>query len=277
MPSKNEESSGEKLIYWERQGIDRLCGLYCVNSILQGPFYNEVQLAQIAIELDNQEKNLMMELGTETEDFLKYMAEDSMNVAEDGNYSIQVVSEALKRIAKLEIDLVDVKKTLYGGSNAVNFDEEKAFICNSSTHWFGLRKIEGVWYDLNSTNKYPELMDQPRIMDFLDNCLNFGYLLFAVRGQFPDVNKDLFIANGYNPHQMWFKPDFLMDIHKAVEPKKPTGGQKVSLDDKVKNYDAIVPGQHVIPAPAINISKTAVEEKLAKMTEEFDYNLQLED
>lgn len=27
------------------------------------------------------------------------------------------------------------------------------FICNSSDHWFSLRKIDGIWYNLNSTNK----------------------------------------------------------------------------------------------------------------------------
>lgn len=32
----------------------------------------------------------MMEMGTDTTDFLKYMAEDSGNVADSGDYSVQV-------------------------------------------------------------------------------------------------------------------------------------------------------------------------------------------
>jgi Ataxin-3 len=31
--------------------------------------------------------------------------------------------------------------------------KRQGFICNSSDHWFSLRKIDGVWYNLNSTNK----------------------------------------------------------------------------------------------------------------------------
>jgi ataxin-3 len=27
------------------------------------------------------------------------------------------------------------------------------FICNSQAHWFTIRKIDNVWYNLNSTNK----------------------------------------------------------------------------------------------------------------------------
>ena len=30
-------------IYWEKQGTDRLCGVHCINSLLQGPFYDEVK------------------------------------------------------------------------------------------------------------------------------------------------------------------------------------------------------------------------------------------
>ena len=39
---KDDINIQNELIYWEKQGIDRLCGLHCVNAILQGSFYNEV-------------------------------------------------------------------------------------------------------------------------------------------------------------------------------------------------------------------------------------------
>jgi len=84
-------------IYWEKQGMDMLCGVHCINSLLQGsrmfylgPFFDEVTLAHFALELDKKERELMMEQGM-TKDFLKYMGEDSGNVAMDGNYSVQVL------------------------------------------------------------------------------------------------------------------------------------------------------------------------------------------
>ena len=39
-------------VYWEKQGVDELCGVHTVNSLLQGPFFNEITLANIALELD---------------------------------------------------------------------------------------------------------------------------------------------------------------------------------------------------------------------------------
>lgn len=45
---------------------------------------------QIALELDQQERAFMAEGGMESEDYLKYIAEDSGNVAADGNFSVQV-------------------------------------------------------------------------------------------------------------------------------------------------------------------------------------------
>ena len=45
---------------------------------------------QIALELDQQERAFMAEGGMESADYLKYIAEDSGNVAADGNFSVQV-------------------------------------------------------------------------------------------------------------------------------------------------------------------------------------------
>jgi len=35
-------NSPEVEIYWEKQELWRLCGLHTLNSIMQGPFFNEV-------------------------------------------------------------------------------------------------------------------------------------------------------------------------------------------------------------------------------------------
>ena len=65
-----------------------LCGLHCINALLQGPIFDEVSLSQIAIQLDQEERQLM---GGEN----SHMFAESSNVANDGNYSIQVLSKAL--------------------------------------------------------------------------------------------------------------------------------------------------------------------------------------
>jgi len=95
--------------------------------------------------------------GTESKDFLNYLAEGSNNVADDGNYNIQVISESLKRVGDLKcisIDSADVKNK--------DLSAETGFICNSSAHWLTIRKINGKWYNLNSTNR-----EGPEMISFL--------------------------------------------------------------------------------------------------------------
>lgn len=91
--------------------MDMLCGVHCINSLLQGPFFDEVTLAQFALNLDKKERELMLEQGM-TKDFLKYMGEESGNVAMDGNYSVQVLQEALKTLDLGMISIDTIKEGL---------------------------------------------------------------------------------------------------------------------------------------------------------------------
>ena len=66
-------------VYWEKQGVDSLCGVHCINSLLQGklsshsgPFYDEVKLSEIALNLDKQEEELMRSQGM-TSDYAKFL------------------------------------------------------------------------------------------------------------------------------------------------------------------------------------------------------------
>jgi hypothetical protein len=45
-----------------------------LNNLLQGPIVNEVYLANHAKRLDEQERSLMSEMGTETADYINYAA-----------------------------------------------------------------------------------------------------------------------------------------------------------------------------------------------------------
>ena len=69
-----------------------LCGVHCLNTLLQGPMFTEWDLAKVAQDLDAMEHKLMASQGMHTSDFIKYAAEDSGNVASDGMFSIQASS-----------------------------------------------------------------------------------------------------------------------------------------------------------------------------------------
>ena len=107
-----------EMLYHEKQ-VAGLCAVHALNTLMQNSIFTEIDLMQIAHEFDRREKEVMMASGIDSTDFLKfapssssvssslgfiylylflcrYMAEDSGNVADDGNYSIQVIEEALK-------------------------------------------------------------------------------------------------------------------------------------------------------------------------------------
>lgn len=174
-------------IYHEKQ-VARLCGVHCLNALLQGSYFTEVDLANIALELDQQEKKLMMEMGTETTDFLKYMAEDSGNVADSGDYSVQVLEKAL---AMWDLTVIPINAAI-----AKDAIQENAFICNLSDHWFTIRKIGNKWYNLNSLNKAPEELSPFYLSLYIETLLGSGWSVFVIRGNLPPVTSNTICSEG---------------------------------------------------------------------------------
>ena len=50
-----------------------MCGVHCINALLQGPYFDEVSMSSIALKLDQKEREIMMEGGMDSKDFLQYM------------------------------------------------------------------------------------------------------------------------------------------------------------------------------------------------------------
>ena len=116
--------------------VAALCGLHCLNTLLQGPCFGEFDLAQVRVaapvwrlscfaakdwsalwyevhdesadanctdhhsnsftgqqiahKLDAAERALMLRSGADSEEYQRFMREESGNVASDGNFSLQV-------------------------------------------------------------------------------------------------------------------------------------------------------------------------------------------
>ncbi len=101
----------------------------------------------------------MMSAGTDTEDAVKFLAEDSGNVDGSGNFSVSVLGEALRRCHGIELeDSRGHPERL--GEDRIGYEE--GLVCNLLSHWFALRRMEdGAWWNLNSLLKKPE-----KISDF---------------------------------------------------------------------------------------------------------------
>ncbi|EFJ43953.1 hypothetical protein VOLCADRAFT_95901 [Volvox carteri f. nagariensis] len=125
------------MLYHEKQ-VAALCGVHCLNTLLQGPYFNEIDLAQIAQGLDELERALVGDGA---------LGEGSGNVAMDGMFSIQVLSRALESWGLQVVSLESEEARQYKAAPTT----ATAFICNLHEHWFTLRRVAGEeWWNFNS-------------------------------------------------------------------------------------------------------------------------------
>ncbi|GAM19694.1 hypothetical protein SAMD00019534_028690 [Acytostelium subglobosum LB1] len=168
-------------VYFEKQ-LASLCGVHCLNSLLQGSYFTAVDLANVAHQLDQEEMDVMSQAGMDTSDFIKFAAEGSGNVADDGFYSVQVLEKAL---LTFNLTCTSINKQ-ENASVIENPLSEDGFICNLSNHWFTLRKIQGKWFDLNSLKK-PSVLSDFYVGLYLETLRQQGWSIFVVRGTYPNI------------------------------------------------------------------------------------------
>ncbi|XP_042863059.1 ataxin-3-like isoform X4 [Penaeus japonicus] len=176
-----------ELIYHEKQdGL--LCAQHCLNNLLQGQYFNAVDLAEIAQEMDQAEQRHMAEFGMQTEDFRRFMEQPSVNMDDTGMFSVQVITSALK--------LWDLTLVPYESSNTLaqkargNPTEQQAYICNFKEHWLTMRKLGYQWFNLNSQLPFPEPISDTYLALFLKQLQHDGYSIFVVEGSLPPSEAD---------------------------------------------------------------------------------------
>lgn len=168
-------SESEGYVYWEAQQSDLLCGMHCLNSLLQHPAFDEVALAQIGQDLDSKESAL---LGMNVMN----------NVNDSGFFSIQVLIEALGRLG--DYTVTSIKSERFKNKS---LSEQKAFVCHNDSHWICIRKVREKWFNLNSTNKGgPQMVSDFYLNVFLDSIAHNGYQIFVVEGEFTEIDPAIF-------------------------------------------------------------------------------------
>lgn len=164
-------------IYHERQQA-QLCGQHALNNLLQMQSFAPQELAEIALQLDQMELNFMSQSnnnGVQSKDYLNRLAEGSGNVDESGNFSIEVLRSALQ--AKHDLTLANTLQETVKEVEITNFD---GFICNKSSHWFAIRKINGRFWNLNSLAERPEQISHFRLAAEIGALRASGYSVFCV-------------------------------------------------------------------------------------------------
>ncbi|XP_022145685.1 ataxin-3 homolog [Momordica charantia] len=200
-----EGASNGGMLYHEVQE-SKLCAVHCVNTVLQGPFFSEFDLAALASDLDRKERQMMLG-GSTTGDFL---SEESHNVSLDGDFSIQVLQKALE---VWDLQVIPLNSPVAEPAQ-IDPELENAFICHLQDHWFCIRKVNGEWYNFDSLYAAPQHLSKFYLSAYLDSLKGFGWSIFLVRGNFP---KDFPISSSEasNGYGQWLSPEDAERITKS--------------------------------------------------------------
>ncbi|XP_028770526.1 ataxin-3 homolog [Neltuma alba] len=201
-----EGASNGGMLYHEVQE-SKLCAMHCVNTVLQGPFFSEFDLAALASDLDRKERQMMLQGGVCSGDFL---TEESHNVSLDGDFSIQVLQKALE-VWDLQVIPLD---SPVAEPAQIDPGLENAFICHLQNHWFCIRKVNGEWYNFDSLYAAPQHLSKFYLSAYLDSLKGFGWSIFLVRGNFP---KEFPISSSEasNGFGQWLSPEDAERINKS--------------------------------------------------------------
>ncbi|CAM8976967.1 unnamed protein product [Rhodiola kirilowii] len=202
-----EMPSNGGMLYHEVQE-SKLCAVHCVNTVLQGPFFSEFDLAALASDLDSRERQMMMPDSAviSSGDFLP---DQSYNVSLDGNFSIQVLERALE---VWDLQVIPYQSPV-AETAQVDPEKENAFICHLQDHWFCIRKVNGEWYNFDSLYAAPEHLSKFYLAAHLDTLKGYGWSIFIVRGKFPaecPISSEA--SNGYG---QWLSPEDADRIFKS--------------------------------------------------------------
>ncbi|KAK0084280.1 hypothetical protein PV325_007324 [Microctonus aethiopoides] len=171
----------ESIFHEKQEGY--LCAQHCLNALLQGPYFNAVDLANLAQQMDEEERIRMAESGIDSDEYRHFLEQPSENMDDSGYFSVQVISSALKVWG---LELIPYSSTEPTALIAQNDPSQmQAYICNYKGHWFTIRKIGHQWFNLNSILSGPQLLSDTYLAMFFAQLLQEGYSIFIVIGDLP--------------------------------------------------------------------------------------------
>lgn len=206
-------------VYHERQ-LGGLCGVHCLNNLLQGPHFGPGDLAEIGVELDAQERALLLVAGDGASPAASPggssssacpAGDDAPNgVAEVGGAPPNTEGEAGSISGGLEGQCYNVDPSADGGNFSIQVlslalgrfglellpakhprarrlmedpgNAAQAFVCQCRDHWFAVRQVADCWWNLNSTRKKPALVGPFYLAAWLAQLSAEGYSIYLVLG-----------------------------------------------------------------------------------------------
>ncbi|XP_037500975.1 ataxin-3 [Rhipicephalus sanguineus] len=217
----------ERIFHEKQEGS--LCAQHCLNGLLQGEYFTAVDLATIAQQIDEQERETMAEGGLNSDDYQRFVHQPSGNLDDSGYFSVQVIASALKVWG---LELVPYSST-DAVAQAAQADptQSTAYICNYKDHWFTIRKLGGRWFNLNSLLSGPQPISRTYLALFLAQLQQEGYSIFVVVGELPQCQADDFHEEDSDPD---LQEALQQSLQESQQAKTPTEASTLSDDEMLE-------------------------------------------
>ncbi|XP_048511548.1 ataxin-3-like isoform X3 [Athalia rosae] len=262
----------ESIFHEKQEGY--LCAQHCLNALLQGPYFNAVDLANLAHQMDEEERIRMAESGIDSEEYRLFLEsilfqQPSGNMDDSGYFSVQVISSALKVWG---LDLILYNSTEPTALMAQNDPSGmSAYICNYKGHWFTIRKIGKQWFNLNSMLSGPQLISDTYLAMYLAQLLQEGYSIFIVKGLLPECLADDVIAR--NPIKATLRAKGTLEMQTRNTDVGYRLGTREEDDAKILKT-ALALGEVEVPASSsYAASKSPISAATSRMDAEEDDDL----
>ncbi|XP_012532114.1 ataxin-3 isoform X2 [Monomorium pharaonis] len=233
----------ESIFHEKQEGY--LCAQHCLNALLQGPYFNAVDLANFGHQMDEEERIRMAESGIDSEDYKLFLEQPSGNMDDSGYFSVQVISSALKVWG---LELIPYNSTEPTALLAQNDPSRmRAYICNYKGHWFTIRKLGNQWFNLNSMLSGPQLISDTYLTMYLAQLLQEGYSIFIVIGTLPQCPaEDVLLKN----------PIVATKSSSNAESKSTSKGNRLGtkLEDEIMKT-ALAMGEVKVPQPSSSATR----------------------
>lgn len=234
------------LVYHERQ-VGRMCAQHALNMLLQGSYFTVDNLVAIAHELDARERAVLSDES--------HFQSQNYDEGGSGYFSIQVITEALRRQANLHLEALDSPSAFKIRQNP---SMGQAYICHFEDHWFALRKIGTTWFVLNSLFKTPRIVSETFMELYITQLYTEGWSIYLVEGQLPSCAADNVPREYWN--EMRRSRKFENDLEKAIA---------LSLNESAQPWIASN------DSPEDELTTTSAS--LSKQTEELELQRALEE
>ncbi|CEH16285.1 Ataxin 3/Josephin [Ceraceosorus bombacis] len=174
MASSQEAQTLLSVMHHERQEPgSMLCAQHALNALLQGPYFDPSQLAEIAAQMDELERAHLDSQAWSS----RGRDEGSLNVDATGFFSATVLENAL---SVWGLQLVRWRSQAMSAFQSQP-EKQLAFILNLEQHWFCLRRFgPGWWFNLNSCIDAPAWVGPSYLGALLDQAESEGYSVFAI-------------------------------------------------------------------------------------------------